>query len=296
MQKATEKKRSDLQLVITQFLKPEISVHGVVAVGSVATGHARESSDIDAVLFMNPVDRYILPTESIWCPWDDTFHSIFVRDQHIHQNGIQLDLRFLDIVEWSSDSFEWSEFDRAGLAEGWIAFDRHGEIEPLIKARTLFDEDTRLARLDEFVITIDEELRDDTAEQNWSRYGAFAAFGRLNAAYDALVSGLFAYNRKWRFHPNRETEYICRLPWLPDDYERRMLLAMNGPSIDKVGHAIRANMLREISKEIIAKLRQEGIYGKDPSSEAFIRTHDEPGRAWNMQEWSKKRKQASTSG
>ncbi|KPV42324.1 hypothetical protein AN477_18695 [Alicyclobacillus ferrooxydans] len=28
-----------------------------------------------------------------------------------------------------------------------------------------------------------------------------------------------------------------------------------------------------------------GTYGKDPVSEAFIRSHDEPGRAWNMQEW-----------
>jgi hypothetical protein len=95
-QQATEKKREDLQIVIDRLLEPERSVCGVVVVGSVATGHARDSSDIDAILFMDPVDRYILPTESIWCPWDDTFHSIFVSDQQIQQKGIQLDLSFRD--------------------------------------------------------------------------------------------------------------------------------------------------------------------------------------------------------
>jgi hypothetical protein len=87
---------------------------------------------------------------------------------------------------------------------------------------------------------------------------------------------------------------MCRLPWLPDDYERRMLFAMNGPSLDEDGYAERVNMLREISNEIVTKLQQEGIYGEDPASEAFIRTHDEPGRAWNMQEWNQKRKRPST--
>ena len=59
-QHATKKKRDDLRAVITRFLEPEISVRGVVAVGSIATGSALESSDIDAVIFMNPIDRYIL--------------------------------------------------------------------------------------------------------------------------------------------------------------------------------------------------------------------------------------------
>ena len=293
---ATVRKRDDLQTVIGRFLEPENSVCGVVAVGSVATGHAGERSDIDAMIFMDPVDRYILPTESIWSPWDDTFHSIFVDDEHTQQDGIHLDLDFREMVKWSSESFEWPESDRAELAEGWIAFDRCGQIERLIEARTLFDDNTRLVRLDEFILSVEGELGDDTPESNWSRYGALTAFGRLDAAYGALVSGLFAYNRKWRFHPNRETDFMCRLAWLPDAYERRVLLAMNAPSLNRDGFVTRACMLREISKEIITKLQQEGIYGGDPASEAFMRTYDEPGRSWNMQEWNQKRKRSSTSG
>jgi hypothetical protein len=37
--------------------------------------------------------------------------------------------------------------------------------------------------------------------------------------------------------------------------------------------------------EILAKVRSEAPYGPDPIAEAFVRIHDEPGRAWNMDEW-----------
>jgi hypothetical protein len=35
-------------------------------------------------------------------------------------------------------------------------------------------------------------------------------------------------------------------------------------------------------------LIDESIYGDDPVSEAFIRSNEEPGRAWNMEDWNKK--------
>jgi predicted nucleotidyltransferase len=51
----TQKKRLDLQLAVTRLLAPEPCVQGVVAVGSVATGHASAGSDIDAIVFMEPL-------------------------------------------------------------------------------------------------------------------------------------------------------------------------------------------------------------------------------------------------
>jgi len=36
------------------------------------------------------------------------------------------------------------------------------------------------------------------------------------------------------------------------------------------------------------RLRADGEYGEDPVAEAFIRGHDEPGRAWNMEEWNRR--------
>jgi len=35
----------------------------------------------------------------------------------------------------------------------------------------------------------------------------------------------------------------------------------------------------------VGYLPDAGEYGDDVISEAFIRSHDEPGRAWNMDEW-----------
>jgi hypothetical protein len=286
---ATKKKRADLQNVISRLLEPHECVKGVVAVGSLATGQAREDSDIDAILFMDPVDRYIVPTESIWSPWDDSFHSIFTDDPRIHREGIQLDLYFRDLKKWSNDNFVWPEFDRAGLAGAWVAFDRDGKVAPLIKARTHYDDQTRIERLDAFIVQLGNELNEETVSGNWPRYGSLIAFSRLNAAFDALVSGLFAYNRSWRFEPNRESMLLTRLSWLPDDFERRMLIAQNSPSLDKAGYLQRATMLRELSNELVTQLQQDGVYGDDPDSEAFIRSHDEPGRAWNMGEWNEKR-------
>lgn len=67
------------------------AVRAVVAVGSIATGVARPDSDIDAFVFMDPLDLYLVPAESIWRPADDTFHSIMVDDESLDRDSIQLD-------------------------------------------------------------------------------------------------------------------------------------------------------------------------------------------------------------
>ena len=74
MTTATTAKRQLTQAIET-LMKPHDCVVGVVAVGSVATNTAREDSDIDALVFMAPLDRYIVPVESLWRPSDNTFHA-----------------------------------------------------------------------------------------------------------------------------------------------------------------------------------------------------------------------------
>jgi hypothetical protein len=282
---ATAKRRLDLQLAVERLLAPEPCVQGVVAVGSVATGHARPGSDIDAIVFMEPFDPYIVPTESIWCPWDNTFHSIFVKDPRIQKEGIQLDLKLVDLSRWSDWSFIWPEPQRAGLVEGWVAFDREGNIGELIRHRTAYDDVTRLSKLDRSILDLSQHLSRSTPEDNWERCGPFISFGRLAAANDALAEALFAVNRRWRFFRDRETEFLLRLPWLPKDFELRMLIALNAPSIDEEGFLARVAALRQMFDEILAKVRSEPLYGPEPVAEAFVRMHDEPGRAWNMDEW-----------
>jgi hypothetical protein len=284
------KKRSDLLLAIEKLLKKHSCVAGVLAVGSVATGHPRVDSDIDFIVFMDPVDLYIIPAESIWCPWDDTFHSIFVDDRKIQMEGLQLDAHFYDLRQWSSEQFAWPEYDRAGLANGWIAFDRNGELQRLIEKRTFYDEKTRTQRLDEFVLEVDYVLSDNTDEQLWDIYGPLVALSRVDAVLDAMVGALFAYNRQWRFFKDREMGFLCRLPWLPQDFQARMLGAMMTCEISRNGYLHKSRTIKGLSEEIIARLVSEGYYGAEPAPEAFRRTHAEPGRAWNMGEWNMKRK------
>jgi len=81
---------------------------------------------------------------------------------------------------------------------------------------------------------------------------------------------------------------LLTLPWLPEGFADRALTALNAPSVDHTGYSNRADTLRSFFQDLTARLVANGDYGKDVISEAFIRGHDEPGRAWNMDEWNVK--------
>jgi hypothetical protein len=289
-EEATRKKRDDLELVIERFIEPEPAFKGVVAVGSVAAGRARAESDIDAIVYMDPVDRYVLPAESIWCPWDDTFHSIFTQDHRIQREGIHLDFMFRDLAVWSGPGFDWPEPERAGLAKGWIAFDRDGGIAELIRWKTTYDDATRLRRLDEFLLAADQELRNDKPLDTFQRFTPVVAHGRLDWVRRRLIGALFAYNRKWRPFRNREIAAVLQLDWLPDGFEDRYLRSAQSATRDEAVFAGAAEALDYLAGRLVERLVEEGTYGPDPYSDAFIRNHDEPGRAWNMDEWNRRRK------
>lgn len=191
---ATVQKRQDLLAFIERELAPEPAVQAVIGIGSVASGLARSDSDIDAIVFLDPFYWYIVPAEFIWRPSDRSYHSIFSKEAGIEE-GIQFDLARFSLSEWSDTSYEWPEERRADLQEGWVAYDRNGQVAELIATRTEYPDARRQARLDEAINWLDHHLADGT--------------------------------------PERE-------------------------------------------------------YGTDPVSEAFIRSHDEPGRAWNMEEWSRR--------
>lgn len=287
---ATRKKRADLMLAIDRLLKPASCVIGVVGVGSIALNTASEGSDIDVLVFMEPVDEYVVPAESIWCPWDDTFHSIFVDDQRVQNEGIQLDCKLCDLKQWQTDDALWTEGQRAGLAQGWVAFDRDGRVTKMIEARTRYDDDTRVGKLDRAVTQIDQLVSDNRPAHVWQKYGSLIAFDRLNAAYDALIDLLFALNRRWRFWRDREMTHVLRLPWLPADHETRLLIAQHAPSLDEAGYRAQADALAGLFRDCILHLQAEGIYGDEPTSKAFVRsTAGDPGRVWDLQAWSARR-------
>jgi hypothetical protein len=75
-------KRHEFSSFIEEVLIPHPAVQGVVGIGSIATGHARPGSDIDAVLFLDPFDLYVVPRVSFWRRRDGSFHSIFSLTDH----------------------------------------------------------------------------------------------------------------------------------------------------------------------------------------------------------------------
>lgn len=282
---ATVSKRRELQTFVRSVLADEPSVQGVIGIGSIASGLARPDSDIDAVLFLDPFDWYVVPAEFQWRPADGSFHSIF-QDLPDSDNCIELDVDRCDLARWADPSFAWPEGRCAELQAGWLAFDRTGAVAELIATRTVYTEAMRRSRLDEAVTWLDQHLGDDGPQRRWESLGSIIAHDRLNAAYAYLVQALFAYNRRWRPWRNREMSALLSLPWLPPEFERRVLPALGVPSAAGwEGYLARVELLQGLFHDLLAQLIAAGDYGEDPVSEAFIRSHDEPGYAWTMDEW-----------
>lgn len=285
MTPATERKREQLLHFIRIKMASESAVKGVVAVGSIGAGTAHDGSDIDAVVFLDPYDPYIVPAEAIWREEDDTFHSIFTDDPDLIHHGLQVDFNRLDFKVWGAASWNWPEPMKAEVGEGWLAFDPSGDVKRLIVDKTRYDEDTRTERLDEAIVWLDQLLGEGEPERAWKTYGPMVAHDRLNAAYNYVVHMLFAYNRRWRTWKTREMTALLQLPWLPGDFDKHGLDALAAPSSDYPGYCRRGEGLAQTFQGVMTQLITDRTYGNNFVAEAFIRSHDEPGRAWNMQEW-----------
>ncbi len=289
MNLATKRKRTELLAFIRREVIPESSIQGLVVIGSVAKGIARADSDLDAVVFLDPFEPYAIPAEFKWRPVDGTYHGIF---SHV-ENYIQLDLKRLDLQEWSKPTHVWPESLCAELSEGWLAFARNNFIHELIAERTCFTDEIRQERLADAIVHLDWLLDASTTERTWATLGAQVAHYRLHHACDYLLQGVFAYNRRWRTLRSRELSDLLKLPWLPEKFDTHLTLATNALSVTKAGYEKRVTLLRRFFNELVAKCQQDGLFGCNAVSEAFIRQHDEPGRDWNMVEWNKKHRERS---
>ena len=288
---ATYQKRQDLLTFVERALKPDPAVQVVIGIGSLAMGLARPDSDIDAVVFLDPFDWYVVPAEFTWRPADGTFHSIFSQEAWVESEGVQFDLARFDLARWSDPAYTWPEGFRAELAEGWVAFDRAGRVTALIAERTAYPEGVRMARLDEAITALDQHLGQTEPPVRWASLGPAIAHDRLQAAYHYLVQALFAYNRRWRPWRNREMSSLLRLPWLPEEFAGRILTALNAPSLDYAGYLARFETIQALCNDLQARLIADGDYEADIIGQAFTRSHEEPGRAWNMEVWNRKHRE-----
>jgi hypothetical protein len=285
MTPTTEAKRLELRSFIDRILEPEEAVQAVIGIGSIATGQMSPDSDIDIVVFLDPMDWYIIPAEFIWKPSDGSYHSIFVEDDELRQEGIVLDCLRLELNKWADLGFDWPEGRKAELSTGWMAYDREGRVKPIVESKTEYTEKLRLERLDEAIIWLDQHLGDARPDRTWSQLGPTVAHDRLQAAYQCLVQALFAYNRRWLPWRNRQLDSLLQLPWLPDNFDDRVLPAANAPNLDYEGYLARVVALRDLFDDLLKRVVDDGLYSTVPISQAFIRSHEEPGYAWNMDDW-----------
>ena len=82
---------------------------------------------------------------------------------------------------------------------------------------------------------------------------------------------------------------LLALSWLPKDFAERVFNAANASSFDHAGYMQRVQALQSMFNDLCEHLVADGDYGDDVIGEAFIRSHEEPGRAWNMDEWNDRR-------
>lgn len=282
--KATARKRRDLETFVARVLANEPAVQAVIGIGSIASGLARPDSDVDAVLFLDPYDLYIAPAEAIWRPSDGSFRSIFSVEPE-RDEDVQLDLHRLDLAVWGDPAYPWPEGLRAELAQGWWVYCRSEAVRAAISAHTAYPDGLRQSRLDEALVRLDGHLANGAPQRRWESLGPLIAHDYLLSAYDHLVSALFAYHRRWRPWRDREMAALLALPWLPEGLVERVTTVLCPPSAGQEAFLSRSEALQTLFASLLARLVSDGLYGDDPVSEAFIRRHDEPGRAWNMEAW-----------
>jgi len=280
----TLRKRAALQALIERLLAPEPAVQAVLAVGSIATGRARADSDIDAVVWLDPFDPYIVPAEFIWRPSDGSFHSIFGELAETAEDA-QFDLHRLDLAAWREPRHVWPDGLLADLSTAWWAYTRTPAVAAWLAERIAYPAELSLQRVDEALVWLDQLLDEGHPERVWQTVGPQAAHDRLWAAYDWLAAALFACQRRWRPWRNREMEHLLALPWLPAGAPAWLEAVLTPPGEGEAAYAARVAALRALYGALCAHLQASGAYGEDPISEAFVRAHDEPGRAWNMDAW-----------
>lgn len=280
---ATRAKRTALQTFIDRHVVGRDEVKAIVVYGSVANGAAVADSDVDAIVFMDPLDHYLLPAEAIWNPQDDSFRSIF--GSALGHDELQLDLMRVDWRAWADPGFHCPDDVRARLSVVWVAFERDGyDAASIIRRVTTMTDDQQQALLDEGLLAIDGLPED--AEDAWNR-DPVEALDALNAHWEALLRCVYAINRTWFPYRARALRNVPSLTW-DGGLSGDLLRTCAGGALDHTGYRTRWNALAEVTQRILEHVSSDPRYGDDPIFAAFLRQHDEPGRAWNMAEWNER--------
>lgn len=279
---AAEKRRALKGFIERHVIHREV-IRAIVVYGSVANGAAVAESDVDAIVFMDPVDPYLLPAEAIWNPHDDSFRSIF--SSETRPDDLQLDFKRVSWGEWASPSFTCPDVVRAHLDTTWVAYCRDGyDPVTVIERITTMTDDQQLHLIDEALLAVDGVPEDPS--EAWERDPLEAVDG-LAVQWDALLRCIYAINKVWFPYRGRAVRNLRSLPWYAG-LRGELLIGCVGGATDRSGYEARAGALLQVRESVLTRLTTDPRYDDDPIFAAFLRQHDEPGRAWNMAEWNER--------
>lgn len=190
-------------------------------------------------------------------PADDSFHSIF-EDGLDRSSAIQIDA-VNRRLSWSEFDTDWPEGLRHDLAAGQVLAERGRDVSGVIASRTQYPDDLRIERLGEAVGWAEYHLTDWRLEGWVERGGWLCANDQIDAAFEALISALHAYNRTWLPWRYRRLKSTLGLPWLPAEFSshvdaKQRLTARDIPSL-----RTRASYVAGPLSDLLRRADEEGL-------------------------------------
>ena len=251
-------------------------------VGSVAHGEARPDSDVDCILIFNKLNEAIVPSEFVWDPTSDTYHTIF-EVEAVDINGIQIDANRVEVEDFLNQ--DWSEDLRHDLAHALFIYDRCDSVAPAINDRLAYPESLRLSRIQRHLSWAAYHLEEWRLLGWMNRGGLESAHDQVTAALEEIIQLLHAYNREWLPSRHRWVVSAQGLKWLPDEYSERVFDAISRVTPDKQNLLRRQSTLSLILDSIRDQLESESLLASPV--EAFIANNPGLGYARNFDDWKK---------
>jgi hypothetical protein len=269
-----------LRLFITRWLKPWPEFLAAFVVGSIATGEARASSDVDCLFVFEHLDERIVPAEFVWQPETDTISTIFDVDAD-QSDAIQIDAKRVERATFFAA--DWEDGLKHELSQAIVLFDRAGTIQPEIAAKLRYPDELRTERALWLVSRIDHALSSWRLEAWTKRGGLVCAHEQLTAVFEDVLQLLHAANRVWLPWRNRWLISGMKLPWLPTDLPTRAQQVCSTGALTEADLWRRHTVLLQLYRDIEDGLKED--VGSIDAKDTFARLHPQLGYAYNMDAW-----------
>jgi hypothetical protein len=264
--------RQGIAQQMASLLASQPVVSAVLVMGSVASGHVDERSDVDLLVIcrseMLPLaerEHLLAQVGTDWRFQETQAHPLFAEvdvDGHVdgvlvtvhYQTVAWIEMVLRQVIEQGAITTEQMPFRPytllALLQRGWLLYDQDGLVgswreymhtfPPLLKTNLLRWFIPRLEeQVDELVATAERDL------------GPRAFLFHLNWAVDALIEILLALNEVYD-PADRRTERVVlpTLPHVPGAFLPRLTQVLQGP-FDVAGARYRAQLFAELAREVL---------------------------------------------